>query len=64
MIAGRIEELSLKAHTSQFGVLGVKLADVRSLRSQAINWEMAKAKAKVEEARGQHPRPAALSPNK
>lgn len=36
MIAGRIEGVSLKAHTSQFGVLQVKLADVRGLRSQAM----------------------------
>lgn len=33
-IAGRIEGVSLRAHTSQFGVLQVKLADVRGLRSQ------------------------------
>ncbi len=38
-IAGRIEGGSLKAHTSQFGAVQVKLADVRSLRSQAIQTE-------------------------
>jgi hypothetical protein len=36
MIAGRIEGISLKAHTSQFGALQVKLADIRGLRSQAL----------------------------
>jgi hypothetical protein len=36
MIAGRIEGASLKAHTSQFGAVQVKLADMRGLRSQAI----------------------------
>ena len=36
MIAGRIEGVSLKALTSQFGVLQVKLADMRGLRSQAL----------------------------
>lgn len=36
MIAGRIEGVSLKAHTSQFGSVQVKLADVRSLRSQGM----------------------------
>jgi hypothetical protein len=37
MIAGRIEGTSLKAHTSQFGAVQVKLADMRGLRSQAID---------------------------
>lgn len=36
MIAGRIEAASLKAHTSQFGAVLLKLADARSLRSQAL----------------------------
>jgi hypothetical protein len=36
MIAGRIEGVSLKAHTSQFGSVQLRLADVRSLRSQGI----------------------------
>ena len=36
-ISGRIEGVGLMAHTSQFGVLQVKLTDVRSLRSQAID---------------------------
>lgn len=40
MIAGRIEGTSLKAHTSQFGVLQVKFADMRGLRSQAIEGGM------------------------
>jgi hypothetical protein len=35
-IAGRIEGASLKAHTSQFGAVQVKLSDARSLRSQAL----------------------------
>jgi hypothetical protein len=35
-IAGRIEAASLKAHTSQFGAVQVKLTDARSLRSQAL----------------------------
>lgn len=35
MIAGRIEAVSLKAHTSQFGALQVKLADMLGLCSQA-----------------------------
>jgi hypothetical protein len=38
-IAGRIEGVSIKAHTSQFGAVQVKLADMRSLRSQAIDPE-------------------------
>ncbi len=36
MIAGRIEGVSLKADTSQFGSVQLKLADARSLRSQAL----------------------------
>jgi hypothetical protein len=36
MIAGRIEGTSLKAHASQFGAVQVKLADMRGLRSQAL----------------------------
>lgn len=36
MISGRIEGASLKAHTAQFGVLQMRLADTRGLRSQAI----------------------------
>lgn len=36
MIAGRIEGASLKADTSQFGSVQLKLADARSLRSQAL----------------------------
>jgi hypothetical protein len=36
MIAGRIEAASLKAHTSQFGTVQVKLSDAHSLRSQAL----------------------------
>jgi hypothetical protein len=36
MIAGRIEGAVLKAHTSQFGPLQVKLSDARGLSSQAI----------------------------
>lgn len=36
MIAGRIEGVSLKAHTAQFGAVQVKLADVRSLHSQGM----------------------------
>lgn len=36
MIAGRIESVSLKAHTSQFGDVKVKLADVRSLYVQGM----------------------------
>lgn len=36
MIAGRIEGAVLKAHTSQFGTVQVKLSDARGLRSQAI----------------------------
>jgi hypothetical protein len=39
MIAGRIEGTSLKARTSQFGMLQVRLADIRSLRSRAIEGE-------------------------
>jgi hypothetical protein len=35
-IAGRIEGVLLKAHSSQFGALQVKLADMRGLRSQAL----------------------------
>jgi hypothetical protein len=33
-ISGRIEGVSLRAHTEQFGIVQVKLADVRGLRSQ------------------------------
>ncbi|MGH7225903.1 MAG: hypothetical protein ACRELF_22010, partial [Gemmataceae bacterium] len=36
MISGRIEGVAIKAHTSQFGALQVKLADMRGLRSQAM----------------------------
>jgi hypothetical protein len=36
MIAGRIEGVSLKAHTSQFGTVQLRLADARSLRSQKL----------------------------
>lgn len=43
MIAGQIDAVSLKAHTSQFGEVQVKLADVRFLRSQAIEPEQAAA---------------------
>ena len=39
MIAGRIEAVSLKAHTSQFGDVQLRLADARSLRSQALEAE-------------------------
>jgi hypothetical protein len=39
MIAGRIEGVALKARTSQFGPVQVKLADMRGLRSQAIDPE-------------------------
>ncbi len=39
MIAGRIEGASLKAHTTQFGAVQVKLADMRGLRSQALEPE-------------------------
>lgn len=39
MIAGRIEGASFKAHTSQFGSVQLKLADARSLRSQALEPE-------------------------
>jgi hypothetical protein len=35
-IAGRIEGEALKAHTSQFGAVQVKLADVRGLQSSAV----------------------------
>ncbi len=40
MIAGRIEGVSLKAHTSQFGTVQLRLADARSLRSQALEAEV------------------------
>lgn len=39
MIAGRIEGASFKAHTSQFGSVQLRLADARSLRSQALATE-------------------------
>jgi len=39
MIAGHIEGASLKAHSSQFGNVQLKLADARSLRSQALELE-------------------------
>lgn len=39
MIAGRIEGASFKAHTSQFGSVQLRLADARSIRSQALATE-------------------------
>jgi hypothetical protein len=43
MNSGQIDAVALKAHTSQFGEVQVKLADVRFLRSQSIEPELAAA---------------------
>jgi hypothetical protein len=43
MIAGHIDGVLFKAHTSQFGDVQVKLADMRRLHSQAIEPEQAEA---------------------
>lgn len=49
MIAGRIEAASLRAHTSQFGSVQVKLADVRSLRSPGMQTGVSDMRSTVPE---------------
>lgn len=59
MIAGRIEGASFKAHTSQFGAVQLRLADARSLRSQALE-----AEANGIDPYSRNPMPGVYVPNR